>query len=104
MTSYAVDFSDVQGLVRFGYGALTEASFLCCAFAMPRLLSAWLAAAPVTNAVELDKAPQTALHVAFTRQGLEALRLSPAESSPASRMSFSPASGEKKIVRIGWAT
>ena len=77
MTSYAVDFSDVQGLVRFGYGALPEASFLLLRIRDAAAASAWLAAAPVTNALELDKAPPTALHVAFTRQGLEALALPP---------------------------
>jgi deferrochelatase/peroxidase EfeB len=75
VTSYAVDFSDVQGLVRFGYGALTEASFEVLRIRDAAAAAAWLAAAPVTNAIELDKAPQTALHVAFTRQGLEALKL-----------------------------
>ena len=78
MTSNAVDFSDVQGLVRFGYSALTEASFLLVRIRDAAAASAWLASAPVTNAVQLDKAPPTALHVAFTRQGLEALKLSPA--------------------------
>ena len=28
MTSSPVDYSDVQGLVRFGYGKLTESCFL----------------------------------------------------------------------------
>lgn len=77
MTSNAVDFSDVQGLVRFGYGALTEASFLLLRIRDAAAASAWLASAPVTNAVELDKAPPTAFHVAFTRDGLEALKLPP---------------------------
>jgi deferrochelatase/peroxidase EfeB len=77
VTSNAVDFSDVQGLVRFGYSALTEASFLLLRIRDAAAASAWLASAPVTNAVQLDKAPPTALHVAFTRQGLEALKLPP---------------------------
>jgi deferrochelatase/peroxidase EfeB len=78
VTNYAVDYSDVQGLVRFGYRALTEASFLLLRVRDAAAASAWLAAAAVTNAVELAKAPPTALHVAFTRQGLEALKLPPA--------------------------
>ncbi len=77
MSSYAVDFSDVQGLVRFGYSALTEASFEVLRIRDAAAAAAWLTVAPVTNAIELDKAPQTALQVAFTRQGLEALRLGP---------------------------
>lgn len=71
-----VDFSDVQGLVRFGYGSLTEAIFLLLRIRDAAAASAWLASAPVTNAVMLDQAPPTALHVALTRQGLEVLRVS----------------------------
>jgi deferrochelatase/peroxidase EfeB len=70
-----VDFSDVQGLVRFGYGALTEASFLLLRIRDAAAASAWLATAPVTNAVQLDKAPPTALQIAITRQGMEALKV-----------------------------
>ncbi len=61
MNNNGVDFSDVQGLVRFGYGALTEASFLLLSIRDAALASAWLASAPITNAVQLDKAPPTAL-------------------------------------------
>jgi deferrochelatase/peroxidase EfeB len=71
-----VDFSDVQGLVRFGYGALTESTFLLLRIRDAAAAARWLASAPVTNAVQLDKAPPTALHVALTRQGLEALGVS----------------------------
>lgn len=78
MTTYAVDFSDVQGLVRFGYRTLTEASFLLLRIRDVRAAAAWLASAPISNAVELAKPPQTALQVAFTRDGLEALGLPPA--------------------------
>lgn len=72
-----VDFSDVQGLVRFGYGALTEAVFLLLRIRDAAAASTWLSAAPVTNAVQHDQAPPTALQIAFTRPGLEALRVSP---------------------------
>jgi deferrochelatase/peroxidase EfeB len=75
MNSYAVDYSDVQGLLRFGYAALTEASFLLLRIRDARAASAWLASAPVTNAVKLDNAPPTAMQVAFTREGLEALHI-----------------------------
>ena len=71
----AVDYSDVQGLVRFGYAALTEASFLLLRIRDAGAASAWLASAPISNAVALDKAPPTAMQVAFTRPGLEALQL-----------------------------
>ena len=102
MSSYAVDFSDVQGLVRFGYSALTEASFVLLRVRDAAAASAWLSVAPVTNAVELDKAPLTALQVAFTRQGLEALRLSPQAISGFSDEFLSGIGGEQnRSHRLG---
>ena len=70
-----VDYSDVQGLLRFGYNSLTEATFLLLRIRDAAAASAWIAAAPITNAIELDQAPATALQIAITRQGLEALRV-----------------------------
>jgi deferrochelatase/peroxidase EfeB len=76
MTSSApVDYSDVQGLVRFGYAKLTEASFILLSIRDAAAARAWLSGAPVSNAVQLPDAPSTALQVAFTREGLEALRV-----------------------------
>ena len=96
MNSYAVDYSDVQGLLRFGYAALTEASFLLLRIRDARDASAWLASAPVTNAVKLDKAPPTA------RAWKRCIFL--LTSSLDSRTSFSPACGAKKTGRTGWET
>src|SRR5271170_5726466 len=73
MSGAAVDFSDIQGLVRFGYRDLTEASFFLLKIRNAAAARAWLAAAPVSTAVELDTAPGTALQVAFTCEGLRAL-------------------------------
>jgi len=72
----AVDFNDVQGLVRFGFGALSEACFLLLNIRDASVAHSWLATAPVTTAVELNAPPQTALQLAFTREGLEALGVS----------------------------
>ncbi len=72
-TASAVDFSDIQGLVRFGYGPLTEASFLLLKVRNAAVARTWLATAPVATAVELSQAPTTALQVAFTHEGLQAL-------------------------------
>jgi deferrochelatase/peroxidase EfeB len=72
----AVDFNDIQGLVRFGYGALSEACFLLLNIRDASKAKSWLATAPVTTAVGLDQPPQTALQIAFTREGLEALGVS----------------------------
>lgn len=70
-----VDFSDVQGLLRFGYRSLTEASFLLLRIRDAAAARRWLATAPVANAVEQATAPSTALHLAFTHEGLAALGL-----------------------------
>ena len=70
-----VDFSNVQGLLRFGYGRLTEASFLLVRIRDVAAAKEWLVSAPVSNAVECEQAPETALQIAFGREGLERLGL-----------------------------
>ena len=72
-----VELDDVQGLVRFGYKHLTEACFLLLRVKDAAAARDWLARAPVTSAVSADPLPQTALHVAFTSQGLRALEAAP---------------------------
>lgn len=69
----AIDYSDVQGLVRFGYGRMTEACFFLLRVENLSAVRSWLATAPVTTAVETERSPVTALQVAFTREGLQAL-------------------------------
>ena len=71
----SVELDDVQGLVRFGYKHLTEACFLLLRVKDPAAARAWLAQAPITNAIKADPLPQTALHVAFTSEGLRALEV-----------------------------
>jgi deferrochelatase/peroxidase EfeB len=68
-----VDYDDIQGLVRFGHGKLAESAYVLARVRSPAAARAWLRAAPVTSAVTLDAAPATALQVAFTAAGLEAL-------------------------------
>ena len=72
-----MELDDVQGLVRFGYKHLTEACFLLLRVKDAAAARAWLARAPVTSAVSADPLPQTALHVAFTSEGLRALDVAP---------------------------
>jgi Dyp-type peroxidase family len=71
--SSAVDYSDVQGMVRFGFAKMTEAVYLLLRVRNPAAARAWLAQAPVTSAADSHPPPSTALQLAFTRQGLEAL-------------------------------
>ena len=73
MTSTGIDHGDVQGLVRYGYAHMTEARFLFLRVTDPGAARAWLRAAPVTPATRTTPRPRTALHVAFTHEGLRAL-------------------------------
>jgi Dyp-type peroxidase family len=72
----AVDFADVQGLVRYGYKAMANARYELLRVKDVAAARSWLRAAPVTNAVESVPPPSTALHVAFTAAGLRALGVS----------------------------
>ena len=73
MTRSQVDDEDTQGLLRFGYGALTEACYVLARVRDIAAARAWLASAPIANAVEMPEPPVTALQVAFTAAGLSAL-------------------------------
>ncbi len=69
----AVDYADVQGIVRFGYKHMTEACYLLLRIRDAAAARAWLRDAPVAGAVALAQPPQSALQVAFTAPGLRAL-------------------------------
>jgi len=77
MTHSIVDFEDTQGLVRYGFGSLKKARYALLRVKNAAAARAWLASAPVTNAVELADAPSTALQVAFTAAGLAKLGVPP---------------------------
>jgi len=68
-----VDDEDTQGLLRFGFGALTEARYLLLRVADVDAAKAWLGRAKVANAALRGDAPDTAMQIAFTRDGLAAL-------------------------------
>ncbi|VTU20931.1 Dyp-type peroxidase family protein [Variovorax sp. SRS16] len=72
-TMRSVEYEDIQGLMRFGYGKLTEACFLLLRIKDPAAARAWLAGAPVANAAACERAPETAMQIAFTSEGLRAL-------------------------------
>lgn len=73
LSTSAVDFSDIQGIVRFGYGPLTEAAFVLLTIRDADAARSWLSNAPVSTAVKLPTAPRTAFQLAFTSEGLQAL-------------------------------
>ena len=68
-----LDFDDVQGLVRFGFGGMHRACFYLVRIKDVAAARSWIAAAHVTTARTLDPPPSSALQVAFTYEGLKAL-------------------------------
>src|ERR1700704_5302024 len=71
-----IDYGDVQGIVRFGYKRMTEGSYALVRVRDVKAARAWLRSAPITSAITLDPTPSTAMQVAFTPSGLEALGIS----------------------------
>ena len=70
-----VDFADLQGIVRFGYGRLNGASYALARIKNVEAARSWLLSTPVTTAIERDPPPATAMQVAFTAEGLRALHV-----------------------------
>lgn len=106
----AVDKSDVQALVRTGFGDLTEGCYYLVVVRELAAARAWLrAAAPlVTNAVSPEEAgkPETkldpALQLAFTYEGLQALGLPASAASGFSTEFLSGmAGGANRLRRLG---
>jgi deferrochelatase/peroxidase EfeB len=73
----AIDFADIQGLIRFGHGRLQGAEFLLLEVADAAAARDWLRSAPVTTAEWQDPPPESALQLAFTAGGLRALEVAP---------------------------
>lgn len=71
------EFDDLQGLVRFGYGKLTDTRFMLLDIADAIAAKRWLTAAPVSSAIAMIPPPETALQIAFSLEGLQALGLKP---------------------------
>jgi deferrochelatase/peroxidase EfeB len=69
----AVDYEDVQGIIRFGHGKLIRACFYAVQIRNPDAARRWLRHAPVTPAVARKPLPVSALQVALTARGMKAL-------------------------------
>jgi len=78
MTTTEIDYSDVQGLVRFGYGKMRGASYALVRVRNQMAAQSWLRDAKVNDARIQSPPPSTALQVAFTADGLAALGVPPA--------------------------
>jgi Dyp-type peroxidase family len=75
VTARAVDLADVQGIVRYGYGPLTQAYYLLLRVRDARAAKRWLGATEFAYAKPVGASPQSALQIAFTAPGLRALGL-----------------------------
>src|SRR5258708_32557471 len=73
MKQSEVDYSDVQGLVRFGYKLMKEASYVLLRVKDVGAARSWLHTAPVTSAIAVSPPPSTALQVALTAAAPKAL-------------------------------
>ena len=60
MATPVIDDADIQGLMRFGHGHLTEACFYVLRVVDPSAARAWLLQAPVTTAVTSKPLPAIA--------------------------------------------
>ena len=96
-----VDFGDVQGIVRFGYGKLKGASYALARIKNLEAARSWLLSAPVATAIERNPPPATALQVAFTVEGLRALRVPDAVIEAFSHEFVSGMTQESRSRRLG---
>ena len=71
----AVEFADMQALLRFGYSKLPMSCYLLLRVAQPSAARAWLRSAPVTTAALMEAPPAAVCQVAFTAAGLRALEI-----------------------------
>jgi deferrochelatase/peroxidase EfeB len=69
------EFDDLQAIVRFGHGKLTDTCFMLLNIADAAAAGQWLATAPVSSAGTKSPTPDTALQIAFSVEGLRALGL-----------------------------
>jgi len=73
MSASTVDVDDIQGLLRFGYKHQTQASFLLLQVKDRAAACAWLSSVPVNSATSVEPPPETALQLALSSAGLQAL-------------------------------
>lgn len=69
------EFDDLQGLLRFSHGHLSETCFMLLNITDAAVARQWLESAPITNAASTEALPETALQIAFSVAGLRALGL-----------------------------
>lgn len=70
------EFDDMQALLRFGNGGLSETAFLLLQICDAAAARQWLDSAPIGDAVAKSPHPDRSLQIAFSAQGLAAIGLS----------------------------
>ena len=101
MTTLTVDDADVQGIVRFGYRRMTEATYALARIKNVEAARAWLRSAPITSAITRSPPPPTAMQIAFTAAGLEALGTPPAVLAAFSKEFLAGMTEEHRARRLG---
>jgi Dyp-type peroxidase family len=105
MTQNDFDYSDVQGLVRFGYAKMRAASYALLRVKDPAVARSWLGAAcaagRVTTAETMKPPPPTAMQVAFTAAGLKALGVRPSIIAGFSPEFLAGMAEENRARRLG---
>jgi deferrochelatase/peroxidase EfeB len=101
MKQSEVDYSDVQGLVRFGYGKMKEGSYVHLRVKDVTAARAWLRNARITSAVATTPPPSTAMQVAFTAAGLQALGVAPSVLAGFSAEFLTGMAEENRARRLG---
>ncbi|WP_372784731.1 Dyp-type peroxidase [Phenylobacterium sp.] len=78
MADPITETADIQGILKSGYGPLTESTQLLLRVRDPAKARAWLAKAKPTSIADLEVKVPAALHVAISAPGLRALGLAEA--------------------------
>ena len=101
MNSNPFQFDDMQGLVRYAHGKLSETCFMLLDVKDVELARVWLQFVPVTTAEALDPQPDRALQIAFTAGGLRAMGLSDAVMEGFSYEFIAGMTEENRARRLG---
>ena len=101
MMQSEIDYGDVQGLVRFGYGKMKGASYALLRVKDAAAARSWLRTACITTAEAMNPPPSTALQVAFTAAGLKAIGVAPSVIAGFSPEFLAGMAEENRARRLG---
>ena len=96
-----LEYQDVQGLVRFGFGKMTRAAYVLARIKNPTAARSWLRSAPITSAEAMSPPPSVAMQVAFTADGLAAMGLAPSVINEFSHEFVAGMTEQSRVRRLG---